>query len=192
MAPNAGVKTGCIDTWKYIFLSFAVIILFCSVKNYLVYLVYNTPSCKILCPSVFAASVFVVPDFVQKVFDFQSWLLEVGQDAVGITGYVKRLVFSSLVVAPLIEESMYRGPLFLLREHLSVFVWWFFAVFLSALFALSHGFSGLSLLPMFLLGAGSSWLLMTTRKFWPCLVLHFLYNLHVLSNHLYQSLFWGD
>ena len=181
-----------IDTWKYILLCFATIILFCSVKNYLVCLLYSTASCGYLCPSFLGRNLFIVPGSLQKVFGFQSSFLQVGQSIFGISGYERNLLFSSLIMAPLIEESMYRGPLFLLRKHLSVFVWWLLAIFLSVLFALSHGTYGLSLLPVVVLGITSSWLIMRTKRFWPCLTLHFLYNFYVVSYPLYQSLFWGD
>ena len=181
-----------LDIWKYILLCFATIILFCSVKNYLVCLLYNTPSCDYLCPSFFGRNVFITPVFLQKVFDFQSSFLQTGQNTLGISGYGRNLLFSSLILAPLIEELMYRGPLFLLRKHLGVFVWWLLAFFLSVLFALSHGIYGVSLLPLVVLGLASSWLIMRTKSFWPCLTLHFLYNFHVVSYPFYQALFWGD
>lgn len=181
-----------IDLWKYILLCFATIILFCAFKNYLICLLYNTPSCDYLCPSFFGRNALIIPVFLRKVFDFQSSFLQIGQNTFGISGYERNLLFSSLIMAPLIEESMYRGPLFLLRKHLSLLVWWLLAISLSLLFALSHGVSGLALLPLVVLGLTSSWLIIKTKRFWPSLALHFLFNFYVISYPLYQSLFWGD
>ena len=181
-----------VAVWKYIFICFTLLILCCSIRNYVVYFLYNTASCNYLCPSFLGRNGIVLPWFLQNFFDFQSWLIQLGQDGFGVSGYDKRMLLSSIIVAPVIEEIIYRGPLFVLRRYLHLFVWWCSALFLSVLFALSHGFAGLSLLPFIVLGLASSWLILRTKRFWPSLVLHSVYNFHVVSYPLYQSLFWGD
>lgn len=191
MGENKG-KTSTIELLKYLFICFSIVVLSCAVKNFFVYLIYDTESCKYLCPAFFGQKGIVVPFIFQKIFDFQSWLLQLGHVLFPSAGHDKNLLFSTLVMAPVVEECMYRGPLFLFRRNLRVIVWWALALLLSALFALSHRVCGLSLLPLLILGVTSSWLLFRGKKFWPCLALHFLYNFYVISYPMYQSLFWGD
>jgi membrane protease YdiL (CAAX protease family) len=73
------------------------------------------------------------------------------------------------VFAPVFEELIYRGPLFLTRRLKKSFLWWSMGVGLSVLFALSHGRNGLALMPLIILGICSLWLISTTHRFWPCL-----------------------
>jgi membrane protease YdiL (CAAX protease family) len=42
------------------------------------------------------------------------------------------------------------------------------------------------------LGFSSSWLILKTRRFWPSITLHAIYNFYVMSYPLYQSIFWSD
>ncbi|MCK4502160.1 MAG: CPBP family intramembrane metalloprotease [Desulfuromonadales bacterium] len=66
------------------------------------------------------------------------------------------------------------------------------ASFLCLIFVLSHRVSGLSILPLSVLGLTSSWLIIKTEQFWPSIVLHFLFNLQAVSLPFYQSFLWGD
>ena len=87
---------------------------------------------------------------------------------------------------------MYRGPLFLMESRIGRYIWWFLAIFLCVIFALSHRITGLSLLPLIVLGLTSSWLILKTGRFWPSFALHFLYNFQAIALPFYQSLFFGD
>lgn len=184
-------KINVIDIWTYILLCFSIIILFCSIKNYFIYALYHTPVCQYICPSAFGHHVYELPVFLSGIFTFQTWIIQSGQNCCSFFIKDEFHIFSYILAAPLVEELVYRGPLFVLLKRVNKYVWWILAVVLSLLFSLSHNLAGLSLLPLFILGLASSWLVIKTRKFWPCLALHALYNFHVISFSLYQSI-WGD
>ena len=178
--------------WVCILLCFSVTMLSSALKSYLICAIHTSDSCSYLCPSFLSYDAIIFPIFFEKLFALQSWFLHFGQNLLNINGSTKNLIFSSLIMAPLIEESMYRGPLFLMNHKIGRYVWWFLALFLCLIFALSHRDSGLSLLPLVVLGLTSSWLIIKTGRFWPSVVLHFLYNFQAIAFPLYQSLILGD
>ena len=185
------IKT--IDVSKYIILCFAVVVLSMAAKSFLSLLFRDTDLCEYLCPAVLGKNVSYSPPFLlKKIFLFQAWLGKHAQAGINILWNDQWHIFSNLIVAPVIEETMYRGPLFFLRKHIHIILWWVLAILLTMIFALSHYRSGLELLPLITLGLCSCWLIMTTRKFWPCLLLHFLYNFNILSLKIYQSVLCGD
>jgi membrane protease YdiL (CAAX protease family) len=187
-----GRKIDCLTVWKYIFLCFAIVILSCAFRNYITRAIYTSPLCYYFCPSSFGNDLIVLPVFLKKIFTFQAWFLKAGQRYFCSISSCSWLLVSNLFIATVVEEIMYRGPLFVLRKSIGTLTWWLLAFFLAILFSLSHGFSGLSFLPVFILGIASAWLIRKTARFWPCLALHFLYNFQVTSAQVYQALFWGD
>ena len=179
--------------WLCILLCFSITMLSCALKYYLVAAIHTSESCSYLCPSFLSHNSIIFPIFFEKLFVLQSWLLHAGQNLLGINGSTTNFIFSSLIMAPLVEESMYRGPLFLMKNKIGRYIWWFLAIFLCVIFALSHRSSGLSLLPLIVLGLTSSWLIMKTKRFWPSVALHFLYNFQAIAFPFYQScIFGGD
>ena len=164
----------------------------CALKHYLICVIHTTDSCSYLCPSLLSSDLFIFPIFFEKIFALQSWFLHLGQNLLNISGNTKNLIFSNLIMAPLIEESMYRGPLFLMENRIGRYLWWLLAIFLCVIFALSHRNSGLFLLPLIVLGLTSSWLIIKTKRFWPSVVLHFLYNFQAIAFPLYQSFIFGE
>lgn len=178
--------------WVCIFLCLSLIVLTSSLMHYLVCAVHTHDSCRFLCPSYLSGDAIVYPYFVEKWFALQSWLLLVDQHLLGGAGSQKNLMFSSLILAPLVEETMYRGPLYLLKKHVGFRTWWLLASFFCVIFILSHRTFGLSILPIIVLGLASSWLVFKTERFWPSIVLHFLFNFQAVSLPFYQSFLWGD
>ncbi len=181
-----------VDVWKYIFLCFGSVILSCSLKNYLIYLLFITSSFQSLWPSILSYRSLSSPGFLQWLFNFQNWIIQVGQNSFNLLLNDRINLFSCLIIAPFLEEALYRGPLLVIIKFVNYHVWWLLAVFLSILFSLSHNLTGLSLLPLSTLGLSSSWLIIKTKCFWPSLMLHIMYNFYVMSYPLYQSMFWGD
>ena len=173
-------------------ITFAVVVLACGLKNYLSYLVSGTALCPYLCPSWLGwdaleeipvlGNLFAAQAEVQA--SLQGLVDEVWSDDWNLTTY--------LLIAPLLEEAIYRGPLFLGRRWAHTPLWWIIGFLFSLVFALSHGRSGLALLPLFMLGMGSLWLIMATGRFWPSITLHLLHNFFFTSAILYQSLWVGD
>ncbi len=178
--------------WICILLCFSVTVLSCALKHYLVSAIHTSESCRYLCPSFLSCKSNIFQIFFEKLFVLQSWILHAGQNLLGIKGCTTNLIISSLIMAPLVEESMYRGPLFLLKNKIGRYIWWFLAIFLCVIFALSHRNSGLSLLPLIVLGLTSSWLIVKTKRFWPSVVLHFLYNFQAIAFPFYQIFIFGD
>lgn len=177
--------------WLCILLCFSATTLSCALKHYIVSAIHTSDLCSYLCPSFLSRDSIIFPIFFEKLFVLQSWLLHAGQNLLGINGSTTNLIFSTLIMAPLVEESIYRGPLFLMNHKIGRYIWWFLAVFLCVIFALSHRNSGLSLLPLIVLGLASSWLIIKTKRFWPSVALHFLYNFQVIAFPFYQSFIFG-
>ena len=178
---------------RYILLCFAVVVLTCAVKNYLAFLLQGSPYCEYLCPSLFKREAFILPGFLQSLFELQNSIPETAQDYLNLRWSDPYKLFSTLLVAPLVEEAIYRGPLLLVRKKFAGgLLFWTAAVVLSVLFTLSHDLNGLLLLPILVMGLCSSWLVARSGRFWPSLVFHVLYNFYFLSITIYQTLFWSD
>ena len=108
----SGKAQAVVDVWKKILLCFSVVVLLCALKNYLIYFSFGTISCEFLCPSVFGRSSYTPPALLSSVFNFQVWLGQSAQQFFNLVVTDKSKLFSALVAAPLVEECMYRGPLF--------------------------------------------------------------------------------
>lgn len=181
-----------IQIWRQILLGLGVILLICAIKSYLLMAVIDTQWCVYLCPSPFEWLLLGDLPVFDRLFGFQHWLQITLQGAANWLVADPWNIFTILVFAPLIEEAIYRGPLFLARRHSQGIIWWLTGIVLTILFALSHGRSGLALLPLLAVGLCSLWLIASTRKFWPVVVLHSLYNFFALSVTLNQSIWVSD
>jgi membrane protease YdiL (CAAX protease family) len=83
------------------------------------------------------------------------------------------LVFSVVILAPLAEETFFRGFVFNgLRARMD---WWWAAVISAALFAFAH-LELWFLVPAFVLGFLFAFLYQKTNSIWPGMILHFLVN----------------
>ncbi len=178
---------------NYILVCLALVLLSCALKNYLIYFVNGTVFCQYLCPSAFGREVIDQSVVISQFYQIQSAIVETSQYYLNTLFINDRLNFLSGVIAiPLIEEVIYRGPLYLSRNYSGSLLWWLGGIALVILFTLSHDKNGLALLPVFILGLSSCWLIMTTKKFWPSLTLHFLYNLYFFPITLYQIMMFGE
>lgn len=83
-----------------------------------------------------------------------------------------------LVMAPIAEETFFRGFLFASIGRRYGF-WWGAGVS-AALFAAAHAQVGV-LIPVFILGLFLAWLYSRTQSLWSCILAHFLYNGLVLA-----------
>jgi len=185
-------RTGFSDTWMYVLVCFALAALVCAAKNFLSLSLQGTPVCGFLCPSAFGDRGFPLPTSLDWLFSIQVGA-EAQLQAVFDTWWNDNyLLVTGLIVAPVLEEGLYRGPLYVFRRWSEQPLWWAAGIFLALLFALSHSRAGLSLLPLVTLGLASAWLIARTRKFWPSIALHFFYNFFLLSVTVFQSLYWVD
>lgn len=172
---------------RRVFIGLAAILLLCAVRNYLVYLLSDTKWCRYLCPSAFGYQAVGELLGLKQLFSVQQWLTAVPQKLVDKVVADQWGLFTYLVAAPVVEEVIYRGPWYLMRSHSNRPVWWILGLIAVLVFALSHGRSGFALLPLLALGACNLWLLATSERFWPALLLHFLHNFFFVSVMLYQS-----
>jgi len=185
-------RTGLSETWMFVLVCFALAALVCAAKNFLSVSIQGTPVCGFLCPSIFGDRGFPLPTSLDWMFG-----LQVGAEA-QLQAVFDRLwndnflLLTGLVVAPVLEEVIYRGPLYIFRKSSDQKLWWAAALVLALLFALSHTRAGLSLLPLITLGVASGWLIARTKRFWPSIALHFMYNFFLLSVTVFQSLYWVD
>jgi membrane protease YdiL (CAAX protease family) len=176
----------------YVLVCFAVAALACAAKNFLSFSLQGNPVCGYLCPSIFGERGFAVPPILDWLFVLQVGAEEQLQTFFNRLWNDRFLLLTGLVVAPVLEEGLYRGPLYVLRNWAGSAWWWGSAAILSGIFAISHSVAGLSLLPLFTLGLASAWLIYRSQRFWPSVALHFLYNFFLLSIAVFQSLYWVD
>jgi len=80
----------------------------------------------------------------------------------------------AVVVAPVAEETFFRGFLFSGLGNRYGYGWG--AVFSALIFSLAHILQPGSFLPIFLLGLLLAWLYMKTGSIWACIFTHFAYN----------------
>ena len=180
------------EAWKYVLICLAVAALTCAAKNFLSLLVADTFLCPLLCPSLFAGTAPWLPTPLSAWFELERSTGRLLQEFLLADVHDPYRLLPGLLFAPLAEEGLYRGPLYLLRERIRAVPWWAAAVLLAALFALSHQTRGLALLAPMVLGLAAAWLIARTGRFWPCIALHFLFNFLFISIRVYQSLFWAD
>jgi membrane protease YdiL (CAAX protease family) len=178
--------------WLRVLACLAVVVLSCGLKNYLIVIISGTALCPYLCSSVFGVDLFFSFPFIGQLFQAQIWILEKLQSIIDLILLDRWKLATSFVFAPVFEELMYRGPLYLTRRVVNIFLWWLMGMVLSLAFALSHGRNGLALFPLIMLGICSLWLISTTHRFWPSIALHFLHNFFFLSILIYQSLSVSD
>jgi len=186
--PNLGVGS----IWLRILASLAVVILSCGLKNYLTVIVSGTGLCPLLCPSVFSTELFFSFPFLERLFEVQKWTVEQSQRLTDMVLTDPWNLTTSLFFAPVYEEVIFRGPMFLTKKKSHNPAWWLVGLALAALFSLSHGRNGLALIPLFVLSICSLLLIATTCRFWPSIALHFFHNFFFSSALVYQSLFFGD
>lgn len=178
--------------WLRILACLAAVVLVCGLKNYLIVIVSGTGLCAYLCPSYFDLELFFsYPTFAQ-LLEAGNWAQETFQQAFNRLVMDQWELGTSLLFAPVFEEVVYRGPLYLIRRLSHNALWWLIGTGLTLVFALSHGRYGLVLLPLIVLGLCSLWLIATTRRFWPSIALHFLHNFFFSSVRIYQSLWVSD
>ncbi len=178
--------------WPRVLACLAVVVIACGVKNYLSVLVSGTALCPYLCPSVFSTEMLFSFPLLELVLDAQRWAQERVQAVAGLLFADRWNLTTSLLLAPIVEELVFRGPMFLTRGLMQNTTWWLLGTVLAILFALSHGRTGLAVLPLFVFGICSLWLIAKTQRFWPCLALHFLHNFFFSSALVYQSLLGSD
>lgn len=178
--------------WLRVFACLAIVILACGLKNYLIVIVNGTVLCPYLCSSVFEVKHSTSIPLLEHLFAAQTWVQENFQGIIALFFIDKWKLTTSLVLAPVFEELLYRGPLFLTRKFVHVTLWWLIGIGLSLVFALSHGRNGLALIPLITLGICSLWLISTTQRLWPSIALHFLHNFFFSSVLIYQSLWVSD
>jgi uncharacterized protein len=83
------------------------------------------------------------------------------------------LVFSAVIVAPLVEECFFRG--FLFAGFRQAYGWNRAALLSSLVFAIGH-MELAALIPTFLLGYIFSYIYHRSNSIWPGVILHFLVN----------------
>jgi membrane protease YdiL (CAAX protease family) len=178
--------------WLRALACLAIVMLSCGLKNYLVVILSGTALCPYLCSSIFGVDLYFSLPLLGQLFHAQIWILEKLQSLIDLILIDRWSIATSFVFAPVFEELIYRGPLYLTRRLANNSLWWLIGIALSIVFALSHGRNGLALLPLIILGICSLWLIATTHRFWPSIMLHFLHNFFFLSVLVYQSLTVSD
>jgi membrane protease YdiL (CAAX protease family) len=145
-----------------------------------------------LCPAVFPGELHFAFPWLESLHEALTWLLERTQGLADSLFLDPWNLASLLVLAPVLEEVVFRGPLYLVRGRMPAQLWWSIGTVFALAFALSHGRHGVALLPLFVLGVCGLWLIANSRRFWPVVALHWLYNFFISSLLIYHSLMLGD
>ena len=99
-----------------ILVGLSIVLLVCAFKNYLAFLLNGTDWCQYLCPTIFGwNNVDAIPVF-EYLFIAQEWLQSTSQELADHVYLDQRNLFGVLVAAPVIEELIYRGPLYLTKS----------------------------------------------------------------------------
>ncbi len=170
----------------------ALVFLACGLKNYLVFLIAGTSLCPYLCPSALGSEPISSYPYIREFFAMQSWVQARLQSVPDLLAADPYKLATVLIFAPVVEEIVYRGPLYLSRRKANSTLWWLVGVLLAVVFAMGHGRTGLALVPLLVLGVGSLWLIATTQRFWPGITLHVLYNFFFASVTVLQSIWVAD
>lgn len=190
MAIKPRISVGSI--WLRVLACLAIVVIACGLKNYLAVAVTGTPWCPYLCPSVFPSELVFSFPLLETLFDAHRWTQEKSQELANVLLADQWNLATSLVIAPVYEELVFRGPMFLTVVFVRSFFWWLAGIALAVVFALSHGRHGLALLPLLVLGVAGLWLVATTHRLWPAVALHSLHNFFFSSAYVYQSVLVGD
>jgi membrane protease YdiL (CAAX protease family) len=182
-----------LQIFRRILVGLSLVLLVYAIKNYLAFLLTGTAWCRYLCPSVFEwLAVDEAPPVFREIFIAQQWVQSSLQSLADRWIADPWELVSGLLLAPVVEECIYRGPLYLARKHSGRVAWWLIGILWTCVFALSHGRSGIALLPLVALGVYNLWLVAVTRRLWPAILLHGLNNFFFISVLLYHSFWTGD
>ena len=181
-----------VQIFRNIMIGLSVTLLLCALKNYIVFLINGTYWCQYLCPSVFGWETITTIPALEYLFQGQEWLLSSSQALVNQIIIDERKLFGLLIAAPVIEEMIYRGPMYLSKSYSSQPAWWFFGMTLTVIFSLSHEQYGIALLPSLTLGLYNLLLVSSTQRLWPAILLHSLFNFVISSYSVYPSIWYGD
>jgi len=141
--------------WLRILASLALVVLTCGLKNYLAFMVAGTSLCPYLCPSVMSVELSFTFPVLSQFFAVQIWIQETLQSLPGMLLNDPYKLATALLFAPVLEEAIYRGPMYLSRNIAGRSLWWSIGIVLAVVFAMSHGRSGVALLPLIMMGIGS-------------------------------------
>jgi len=153
---------------------------------------YSDYLCPFLCPTLFPDEIFFSFPVLASLFEIQILVQEKAQAYAGLLITDRWNLTTSLLIAPIYEELVFRGPMFLSRGFLRGYLWWSIGIILTIIFVLSHGRTGLALFPLFVMGICCLWLIAKTHHFWPAIALHFLHNFFFSSSLVYQSFLISD
>lgn len=180
------------EIFRHILIGLSIVLLFCATKNYLAFLLIGSVWCEYLCPSAFGWPFIEDIPGLKQLFMAQKALSRLPQTAVDQYIADQYNLVTYLITAPIVEEIIYRGPMYLTRNRSDGLIWWLTGLMLVCVFSLSHGRSGIALLPLIALGVCNLWLVARTKYFWPAISLHFLYNFFFVSVILFQSPWVAD
>ena len=188
----AGLRMSTSSIWLRVLACLAIVVIACGLKNFLAVMASGTVWCPYLCPSLFPNELFFSFPLFESLFEAHRWIPERSQEFVELFFDDRWNLATSLVFSPVYEEMVFRGPMFLSRRWSGRFLWWLIGILLALVFALSHGRTGLALLPLIVLGICGLWLIVATGRFWPAVALHSLHNFFFTSAYVYHSSLVGD
>ena len=109
------------NVWKNILICFSIISLSCALKNYFIYLWGGSSFFQYFSPAVFGDhNYYITPTFIEFLYALQRWIIEAIQSLAAIFFEDKYQMLSILIIAPFIEEIIYRLPQFTLKNYLEI------------------------------------------------------------------------
>ena len=95
----------------------------------------------------------------------------------------------NFLTVPIFEELQFRGPFYLLKRYSGEIWWKLVAVVVCLIFAVLHKKGLPALFLIFSLSVANIWLIHKTKRFWPTILLHAVYNMSSIFEGASRTLF---
>ena len=140
--------------------------------------------------SYFSRVYLYTPPVGGRMYALPWWLLIFYEWTIGSTGWIYETIggyfydpyyfLRPLVLAPILEELLYRGPLWVLGRHARERWWMLLAVLIGIVFAFGHPRGLGFLVPIFGLGISTAWVIRQTGRLWLAMAFHSVYNISMV------------
>lgn len=179
------------DAFRRFLIGFSVSVLLLMLQHIVFYATYLTPVFDFLFPNFFnlfddPRRSFPLPWWLNQYYALKGALFKPLFDFFPEFLYGKLgwawgyLYFNKVFLGPLLEEIQFRGPFWILRRHAHTVWWWFIGLAWGMIWVVIHPLGIGELISIFGITIITLWLIKTTGRFWPALLLHMTFNAHFI------------
>lgn len=163
------------ESWKAIIFALGLSVIWTLAFTFVAIVTYLTPifpylfTYKLALPVFITALIHIIISFNNLIYTF------VLNGLFGPSG----ILLSPFLGAPIIEELQFRGLPWLLRHHNSKYLKMGIAILTTLFFILCHAVPLGAMFSIGCVGIASCWMVHKTKKLWPSMIFHSLYNIFV-------------